>query len=107
VFGSLLPWASGPFGISVSATSGDGAITLICGLVVAALAFLFSHKWAAICALLAGLAGTAVGVVDTVNLSGIAGASIGVGLALVDVASLCCVAAAILALGDRRPRTAR
>ena len=35
VVGALMPWVSGPFGISASGTSGDGVIALVLGIGVA------------------------------------------------------------------------
>ena len=102
LFGSLLPWVSGPFGISVSGTSGDGVITLVCGLIIAGVAFGFPRRWAIIIALLAALAAAATGLYDTVHISSEGELSIGFGLVLTDAGAICCIAATAMALGERR-----
>lgn len=91
VVGALLPWVtvSTAFGtISVSGTEGDGVITLVCGVIAAALLVLGrGRKTAAILAMLVGGLVAAVGLYDLVNVSaaaadvnGLARASAGVGL---------------------------
>jgi hypothetical protein len=101
-FGALMPWASGPFGITASGTSGDGVGTLICGLIIAGVAFRFPRLWAVIIALLAALVAAAAGIYDTVHISTADGLSIGFGLVLTDAGALCCAASSIVALGERR-----
>ena len=101
VLGSLLPWASGPFGISVSGTSGDGVITLICGIIVAGVAFRLRRTWAKVVCLLAAVLAVAVGVYHTADLSSTSGLSIGFGLVLTDAGALACVTAVVMAIRER------
>jgi hypothetical protein len=45
--GALLPWVTGPFGISASGTSGDGIIAIILSVPMAGFAWLMvSRRWA-------------------------------------------------------------
>jgi hypothetical protein len=98
IFGSLLPWVNGPSGGHFA----DGqVVTLVCGLIMAAIAFRFPRGWAAIVALLVALVAAAASVYETAHISSIRGLSIGFGLALTDAAVICCIAATVVALAER------
>jgi hypothetical protein len=97
--GSILPWATGPFGIAVSGTTqGDGVITLILGGILGGLAFLFPRRWAAIVAAPAVLAAAATVLIDTVRFASTQYVAVGYGLVLADIAAIACVVGVILTL---------
>lgn len=100
--GSLLPWATGPFGISFSGTSGDGVITLIVAVVVAGLSLAFRRRLVIALAVLAGLVAMATAVYDTAHISTTEFAGVGYGLVVTDVGALAMVVGTVLAYRDRR-----
>jgi hypothetical protein len=91
-FGSLMPWVTGPFGISVSGTSGDGVLTLIASVPLAVTAVLMArHRWAAFVAtVIAGLAATMMAY-EVVHISSAPLAGLGIGV-------LVCVGGAVAGL---------
>jgi hypothetical protein len=100
--GSLLPWATGPFGVDVSGTRGDGVITLIFGGIVGGLAFLFPRRWAAVVAALASLGAAVIAIGDTAHIASTPYFAVGYGVVLADIAAIACVVGVILALVPAR-----
>lgn len=98
--GSLLPWASVSIGFasaSVDGMSGDGKITVVCGLVLlfASLALMRERRWLyLVLAALGALIAAFTSIYDATNISNATGASslaivsVGVGLWLVVVGSI-------------------
>jgi len=103
--GSLMPWVSGPFGLTVSGTSGDGNLTLILAI-AAGLGFTLairrprSKGWA-YGTLAAGLCCAAVVVYDVVHISTSQFASVGSGLVVACVGTVALLTGVVLHL--RRP----
>jgi hypothetical protein len=80
VFGAILPWAEAPFGVSKAGVEGDGAVTLVLGLIIGAIAIVRwirpssrLWKWTSVVGggLLSGLILT-VAVVDIADVESIA-----------------------------------
>lgn len=102
VIGAFLPWATvGPF--DVAGTDGDGVLTLLLGLIVAALAW--TRKAPRLVIALIGLA-VLIGLYDLVDVGRVAGSdeeffdvSVGIGLLLTVAAS---IVAAVGWVQDRR-----
>lgn len=103
VIGSFLPWASvGPF--SVNGTSGDGAITLVMGLIAVGFAFRLP-KFSKVILVLGALVAL-TGIYDIANISSnddnVFSASIGVGLIVTTIGGLALVAAFFLSRSERK-----
>lgn len=87
--GSMMPWATGPFGVSINGTQdgSDGVITLILFLAAGALGVVRGlGRWslgAAIVALVAGLLCTLIAIADMADVADTEYASVGSGLVLV------------------------
>lgn len=106
VLAAMMPWASiGPF--TVSGTSGDGAITLVLGLIGAGLGLIRALSTTAgrgrtavpVTCLILGLLITAIGLFDIVDVS--SEASVGAGLVLTLLAGLGLVASSVWGLARR------
>jgi hypothetical protein len=103
VVAAFLPWESipiNPVDISFNGVATDGILTLIRGLIFAALVIAFPRRWAAICGLLLGVLILAVSVGDTSAV--FVPLKIGVGLVLTDVAAVGCIFASLIAASRRR-----
>jgi hypothetical protein len=101
--GSIGPWITGLGGlVSVSGTSGDGVISLICAAIIVTVALVGQARWVGI---LAAVVATAVGGIDLVNVISRVSDShglgqVGWGIVLVPLAGLLVLASYTLA---RRP----
>ncbi len=114
IIGSVLPWATINLGIvsqSIGGLDGDGGITIVLSLVAGLLVFLSKGRKIgfAIGAVVAVVLCALIAVIDisdvssTFDGSGLdAGVSVGIGLWLVLVASLCAIAAGIKLIIDCR-----
>jgi hypothetical protein len=96
-----LPWASVPSGISVSGLELDGITTALGGLIFVAVVAAFPRRWAAISGLVLGALILLVSIADTLAISG-PFEELGVGLVLTDVASIGCILASVIAVGQGR-----
>jgi len=113
LLGSILPWASGPFGISASGignggTVGDGVITVILGILAAATFAAgtrdtAAHRgWSITAIVLAVLAAVVAGV-DTARIFSVPLVSIGIGPPLIVLGALAVVVASVQALSAPSP----
>ena len=117
VAGSVLPWASVHlFGTSttVNGTDGDGKLTIVLALLVAAMGLLIGLRqgrlWTAIVGLVAGVLTAFIALIDVVDISGVVGSddrlpvdviSPGFGIWLVLVAGLAGLGLSIAAMVRR------
>ncbi|WP_265443944.1 hypothetical protein [Flexivirga meconopsidis] len=106
VIGSVLPWANGPFGISVSGTDGDGGLTLVLFLAAGVLGVVRGlGRWmlgAAIVALVMGALCSLTALIDMGDLADSEFASVGGGLILVLLAGLGLIGAGVFGIVRRR-----
>ena len=98
--GSLMPWVTGPFGIAVSGTSGDGVITLLLALISLgrfALAVRPNRAaaWPVIFTIVTVLC-CAITVYEFVHISSTEFAGVGSGLVVVAIGSIALVGAVVL-----------
>src|ERR1700719_3468395 len=102
VVAAFLPWESvpiNPIDISFNGLETDGILTVLRGLIFAALVFAFPRRWAAIGGLLLGVLILAVSVGDTSAV--FVPLKIGVGLMLTDLAAAGCILAGVLAITEK------
>lgn len=79
--GALLPWATGPLGISVSGTSGDGILAIILSVPMAAFAWLMvSRRWATVATMVVSILTIALMLFEVVHISSTTFASLGFGV---------------------------
>jgi hypothetical protein len=109
IVAAVLPWATA-FGLSISGTSGDGQITLACGLILAGLALLIGlgegRLWVSITSIAISVVLLVVGLIDALDMSRIVTeyggvASVGSGLWLTVVGGLFALALSITAAVHR------
>jgi drug/metabolite transporter (DMT)-like permease len=99
--GSFLPWATGPFGISASGTSGDGILTIILSVPMAIFGWLMlRRRWASIAAIVTSVLVVALMIFEVVHLSQIGYVSLGIGIVVCLVGGLAGLLGAILARRD-------
>lgn len=68
--GALLPWVTGPFGISASGTSGDGIIAIILSVPMAGFAWLMvSKRWASVPTMIVSILTIALMAFEVVHIS--------------------------------------
>lgn len=97
LIGSFLPWATAFGGLAEKrGTEGDGVITLVCGIAMLVLGYLWyrsdSRNWKIAYIVAAALAAV-VAVIDVIDVGGTDGVSIGYGLWIVLIGSVAGVAA--------------
>lgn len=95
--GSLLPWATGPFGISVDGTSGDGTLTLVLAVVAAGFAWwAVTRRALAITGTVAGALSLAIALYALARLSSTPLVGIGIGLMVCVAGSIAMVVGGVL-----------
>jgi hypothetical protein len=79
--GALLPWATGPFGISASGTSGDGIIAIILSVPMAVFAWLMlGRRWATVAVMVVSILTIALMAFEVVHISSVPLATLGMGV---------------------------
>lgn len=79
--GGLLPWATGPFGISVSGVSGDGVLAIILAVFMAGFGWLMvTKRWAVGAAAAVSVLTIAMMIFEVIHITGIQFASLGIGV---------------------------
>jgi hypothetical protein len=101
--GALLPWVTGPFGISASGTSGDGIIAIILSVPMAGFAWLMvNRRWASVPTIVVSVLTIALMAFEVVHISTASPlASLGFGVIVCLVGGVAGLVGGILA---RRPR---
>jgi drug/metabolite transporter (DMT)-like permease len=95
--GSFLPWATGPFGIAVSGTSGDGILSIILSVPMAIFGWLMLRKrWATIATIVISLLVIAMMVFEAVHVSSTEFASLGIGIVVCLVGGIAGLVGAIV-----------
>lgn len=93
VVGGIGTWATG-FGESVSGSSRDGVIVIVCAVIVA-IGILVANRATSILAIVAALASTATAIYDFQDVQSASGVSVGWGLWLSVIASIVAIVVTI------------
>jgi drug/metabolite transporter (DMT)-like permease len=79
--GALLPWVTGPFGISASGTSGDGIIAIVLSVPLALFAWLMlGRRWATVATIVVSTLVVAMMVFEVVDISSAPLDTLGIGV---------------------------